>query len=57
MNDEHKHGAPDVPYFVYECELARAERVTRNLLLMDLIAMLALVLTNTGWWKGDRNDG
>lgn len=54
MIDEHRHGAPNVPYIVYEGELARAERVTRSLLLMDLIAMLALVVTNTRWFRQRR---
>ena len=39
----------DVPYIVYEGELARLERIIRKLFVLLFIAIVLLVVTN-GYW-------
>ena len=39
----------DVPYIVFESEMARMERVIKKLFILSIIAVALLVITN-GYW-------
>ena len=39
----------DVPYYVFESELARQERHAKRLWILCLVIFLALIATNAGW--------
>ena len=41
-HSKNKAGAPDVPYFVHEGEMARLERVNRRLWIADIVLAVAL---------------
>lgn len=38
-----------IPYFVHEGEMARAERTNKRLWIALIVIFLAFVLTNVGW--------
>lgn len=47
MNEEHK--SAQVPYFVHEGEMCRAERTQKRLWVVLIILIIALIGTNAGW--------
>ena len=47
MNEEHK--SAQVPYFVHEGEMCRAERTQKRLWVVIIILIIALIGTNAGW--------
>lgn len=47
MNEEHK--SAQVPYFVHEGEMCRAERMQKRLWVVIIILIIALIGTNAGW--------
>ena len=40
----------DVPYIVYESEMARLERIVHRSVILTCISTIALVLTNILWF-------
>lgn len=50
MNDEKvNNGIKDVQYFVFEGELARAERHTKRIWIALIVCIIALFASNIAW--------
>ncbi len=40
----------DVPYIVYESEMARLERIVHRSVILSSVSVIALVVTNALWF-------
>lgn len=48
-NEQYENTAPDVPYIVYEGEVARSERNIKRLWIALIVAIVMLFASNAGW--------